>query len=81
MDHLLKPVSSSSIEAVGYDADNRTLHVKFNSGATYSYEDVDAEQHRALIEADSIGAHFSKHIPHYQGRKGSEAIRASARQQ
>jgi hypothetical protein len=82
MDHLFKPVTSSSIQAVGYDEPSRTLHVRFNSGATYSYPDVEPEQHRALVEADSIGAHFSKHIrPHYTPRKGSEAIRASARQE
>jgi hypothetical protein len=66
----MTPVSSSSIQAVGYDEDSRTLHVRFNSGHTYSYSNVDPEEHRALVSAKSIGAHFSKHIrPHYQGRK------------
>jgi hypothetical protein len=66
----LKPVTSSSIQAVGYHEDSRTLHVRFHSGHTYSYSNVDPEEHRALINAPSIGAHFSKHIrPHYQGRK------------
>lgn len=66
----LKPVTSSSIQAVGYDEDHRTLHVRFNSGSTYSYPEVDPEEHRALVSAQSIGAHFAKHIrPHYQGRK------------
>jgi hypothetical protein len=70
MNMEFKPVSSSAIEAVGYDDENRTLHVRFHSGSTYSYENVDPEEHRALIEADSVGAHFAKHIrPHYQGRK------------
>lgn len=62
------PVSSSSIDAVGYHEDNRTLHVRFASGHTYSYRDVDPEEHQALIEAKSVGSHFAKHIrPHYQG--------------
>lgn len=66
----MQPVNSSSIEAVGYDEPSRTLHVRFNSGTHYSYPNVDPEEHRALVEADSIGAHFSKHIrPHYTARK------------
>ncbi len=70
MDVDLTPVTSSNIDAVGYDEDSSTLHVRFHSGHTYSYSNVDPEEHRALIEAPSIGAHFSKHIrPHYTGRK------------
>ena len=66
----LTPVSSSNIDAVGYREDDRTLHVRFASGSTYSYRDVDPEEHQALIEAQSIGSHFANHIrPHYKGEK------------
>lgn len=64
----LTPVSSSSIDAIGYDEDKRTLHVRFHSGQTYSYQNVEPEECRALLDAKSIGAHFAKHIrPHYPG--------------
>jgi hypothetical protein len=66
----LTPVQSSSINAIGYDADTRALHVEFSSGQTYHYPDVDPEAHQALVNAPSVGSHFAKHIrPHYQGRK------------
>lgn len=66
----LTPVTSSSIDAVGYDEDSRTLHVRFQSGHTYSYSNVDPEEHRALVAAKSVGAHFTKHIrPHYTGKR------------
>jgi hypothetical protein len=66
----LKPVSSSSINAIGYDPESRTLHVEFASGRTYTYRGVDPEEHDALINAKSIGAHFSKFIrPVYTGRE------------
>ncbi len=64
------PVTSSSIDSVGYDEATRTMHVQFASGATYEYPGIDPEDHRALIEAKSIGSHFAKNIrPNYTGRK------------
>jgi hypothetical protein len=66
----LTPVSSSSIDAIGYDPEARTLHVRFASGHTYSYAGVEPEDHHALTAAKSIGAHFAKHIrPTYKGEK------------
>jgi hypothetical protein len=64
------PVSSSSIASVGHDPGTDTLHVEFaNSGKVYAYQGVDAETHEKLMGAQSIGAHFGKHIrPHYEGR-------------
>lgn len=64
----LKPVTSSNLKAVGYDAATRTLGVQFASGTRYDYTDVPPEAHQALMAADSIGSHFAKHIrPKYQG--------------
>jgi hypothetical protein len=66
----LTPVTSSNIDAVGYHDDSRTLHVRFTSGATYKYRDVDPTEHEALVAAKSVGSHFAKHIrPHYTGEK------------
>jgi len=56
------PVKSSNIRSVGYDEGSKTLEVEFSSGSVYQYHDVDAEKHKALMGADSIGKHFSAHI-------------------
>ena len=64
------PVDSSSIASVGHDPATDTLHVEFKSSSkVYAYPGVSAEDHQALMNAPSIGAHFGKHIrPHYSGR-------------
>ncbi len=58
----MKPVSSSNIHSIGYDADTKTLHVAFRNGTRYTYHDVDADKHSALMKADSVGGHFNAHI-------------------
>jgi hypothetical protein len=56
----MQPVKSSNIVSVGYDEPNKNLHIQFKSGGHYSYSDVPPEAHQALVNADSIGGHFSK---------------------
>lgn len=58
----MKPVKSSNISAIGFDAENKALHVSFRNGTSYIYHDVDAEKHAALMKADSVGSHFHAHI-------------------
>lgn len=59
----MHPVASSNIEAVGYDAGNQTLAIKFKGDRPpYHYSGVTAEDHAALMKADSIGSHHAKHI-------------------
>ncbi|MCW2275130.1 KTSC domain-containing protein [Rhodoblastus acidophilus] len=58
----MKPVKSSMISQVGYDAAKKVLHVHFPSGAQYEYHEVEPETHLALISAKSIGQHFIKHV-------------------
>jgi hypothetical protein len=60
-----QPVKSSQIVSIGHDPATRELHIEFNSGGVYRYEDVSVEEHQALIAAESIGKHFGKFIrPH-----------------
>jgi hypothetical protein len=59
---LLKPVRSSTLQAVGYDEASRTLFVQFRSAATYEYRDVEPEKYAALLAARSVGSCFAKHI-------------------
>lgn len=55
-------VASSSIAAVGYDAELATLALRFHTGAEYHYFAVPQRLYRELLAADSIGAHFHAHI-------------------
>ena len=55
-------VKSSNISAVGYDPRSSTLAVKFSSGSTYHYAGVSEDQATALMQAESVGSHFSKAI-------------------
>jgi hypothetical protein len=64
------PVKSDSIAAIGHDAASRVLSVKFKSGETYSFKGVSADQHAALLGAESKGSHFQTHIrPKFKGTK------------
>jgi hypothetical protein len=51
---------SSNVKSVGYDATSKVLEVEFHTGAVYRYSGVPAKVHRALMEAESIGAAFHK---------------------
>lgn len=63
-------VSSSIIRSVGYDPDNRILEIELRRGGIYQYFQVPAEPYRSLVEAESIGRHYTKFIkPVYQFRK------------
>lgn len=56
------PVSSSNVDAVGYDSDKQQLHVRYKNGGTYAYHGVSPEKHIALMGAPSIGKHLHDHI-------------------
>lgn len=65
----MKPVNSSNITHVGYDAASQEMQVTFNSGKTYSYVGVEPEAHKAFVNSDSIGSHFAKNIrPNFSGK-------------
>ena len=60
----LTPVKSSQVKAIGHDPATNTLAVQFMHGAghLYCYPNVTADMHKAFAGAESIGAHFGKHI-------------------
>ena len=60
MEHV--PVQSTNIRSVGYDPETRTMQVQFSHGGLYSYSNVDPGVHQALVEAPSVGAHFTLNI-------------------
>jgi hypothetical protein len=53
----LTEVESSNIAAVGYK--DGFLHVRFQNGATYEYENVPDDVATALFEAESVGRFFN----------------------
>ncbi len=55
-------VQSSNIISIGHDPKTETLEIEFKGGGVYSYSGVTADQHSALLNADSVGSHFHKHI-------------------
>lgn len=63
---VLKRVVSSNVEAVGYDAADKTLRVKFVTGSTYDYMKVPASVHSAMLKAASAGKFLNDEIkPNY----------------
>lgn len=66
----MQPVNSSSISHIGYDPKSKQLTVRFHNGSDYTYSGVSAEEHQALLNANSIGKHFSANIrTKYKGIK------------
>lgn len=55
-------VESSSIEAIKYEKGLNTLVVLFKSGQLYRYNDISPTEFNDLLNADSVGSHFAKHI-------------------
>lgn len=58
----LASVASSSIAAIGYNAEERALWVQFVSGRTYRYDDVPQATYEAFLRADSKGRFFNREI-------------------
>ena len=57
-------VESSNIKSVGYSQQDEVLEVEFQNGSVYQYERVPQKTHRELMEAESVGKYFAKHIKH-----------------
>lgn len=61
------PVASSTMVAVGYDADSQTLEIEFVNGHLYQYFDVPPALHDELLASDSAGGYFNAAIRgHYR---------------
>lgn len=55
-------VSSSNVEAIGYDEDSETLRVWFLNGTAYDYSGVGQMEYEALKDAPSIGSYLARNI-------------------
>jgi hypothetical protein len=57
-----RPVNSSVIRSIGYDADAKVLEVEFRTARIYQYFEVPARVHEDLLHAKSIGEFFNHQI-------------------
>lgn len=55
-------VSSSNLEAIGYDEDTETLRVWFLNGTAYDYSGVGLMEYEALRDAPSVGSYLARNI-------------------
>jgi len=57
-----KPVNSSNISSIGYDASSHTLEIQFHDGGVYCYGGVPQSEFAALMAASSHGSYHARHI-------------------
>ncbi len=55
-------VSSSNVEAIGYDETTETLRVWFLNGTTYDYSGVGLMEFEALRDAPSVGSYLARNV-------------------
>ncbi len=53
---------STVIRSFNYDPDSRRLHIVFQSGRRYTYENVPAQMYAAMKSSFSKGEFFNAHI-------------------
>ena len=58
----MQMVSSTNVEAVGYDAENAEIYVRFLGGDTYVYSEADQGTFEGLLHADSVGSYLNREI-------------------
>ena len=65
-----KPVSSTNIASVGYDAGTKVLEIEFKGGGVYQYAGVPEKRYELLMKASAIGSYFHREIkPWYEFKK------------
>ena len=64
----LTPVQSSTIAAMGHDADHSVMTVQFKNGSTYEYQNVEAPLFDRIMGAESVGKAFDAEIKKQSGK-------------
>ena len=59
---IMEPVTSSNLDAAGYDPQRKILAVQFKSGMIYHYAGVEPDLAFELYAAESKGRFYSAHI-------------------
>ena len=65
-----KPVQSSNITAIGYNAEKHILEVEFKTGSIYHYENITCELASNLLNAPSVGKFFNQEIRSLKFNRG-----------
>lgn len=68
MNITMQKVQSSQIEAIGHDAESKTLAIRFKGGAEYHYANVETEMFEAMKLADSVGSFFYKNVKPFKDK-------------
>jgi hypothetical protein len=55
-------VSSSNIDAIGYDEGSQTLEIEFKTGSIYQYSGVAAHIYDGFLRATSKGRFFDQFV-------------------
>jgi hypothetical protein len=55
-------VSSTSVEAIGYESETNTLGVRFQHGGEYHYFGVPEDVFEALKSSSSVGSYINEYI-------------------
>jgi len=58
----MTPCKSSQVESYGFDAESRTLALKFRSGGEYHYFEVSHETFEQLKTCESVGKFLGSEI-------------------
>ncbi len=58
----MKPVNSSDVQRVGFDAIRGRLRVEFHRGGTYEYLNVPYVVYDGLLKAESKGKYLAQNI-------------------
>jgi len=53
---------SSNLASAEYDPETREMVIKFRSGASYAYSDIDQSTYDDLLTASSPGSYFARWI-------------------
>jgi len=59
---IMTKVASTNVDMIGYNPKSNTLHIKYKSGAEYSYSNVPESVHKEIMESKSIGSFVYGHI-------------------
>ena len=56
------PVESRLLVSVAYDHDQLVLQLELRDGSLYQFFQVPCQTHQELLQADSKGAYFNRHV-------------------
>lgn len=58
----MMPVESSNVKCVGYDEENKNIHIELTSGERYMYKNVPKKVFEDLLKASSIGSYINRYL-------------------